>query len=657
MRARILIGLAVGLLGAAYAPARASVWPMAGGNRAHVSHSPFLGPETNVAAWSVKLKGPARGGAAIDADGTVFVASGKGMLFAVGQNGAVRWTRKGLSAIAGVPALAGGRVHVGGGSGKLSALDARNGTVAWQYNARARITTATAVGGDGTLYFGTSAAGLIAVAPNGAERWRARVGRIGASTPAVDAAGRIFVATVDGHVVAVGADGTTIWKTAVAQRRAMLGTPVLSTSGRVYLPGRDGVIRALDADTGAVMWTFAASAPVAGLALLDDDTLAFGAGTTIEALHDDDRTASIRWSTAVAAKIRSTPVVDRAGRVFAGADDGRVYAVAADGTHWSAAIGKQVRSAAVIGLGGRVFVTAKGKPSDSLYALGEFRTGRDCWSDAFLDDAGADKDAADRAFQSLLAACGGPDVSACHAVVQGEANADRMVAGKRVMSSELSPAEYLAIARDRTRKLSSLTAGGEDALCKAASADADEDFVPDDQDACPDTPALTPTDATGCPDTTLPEAPPADLVHQFLDHFVVALDAHCGTAIPATPFPLHYGYGDCCHAWHEAITFQIEAPNDVPAGCGVWYEFESFVRSKADNSMQVFRLIVPRAAATVPNAATPDVLDFGWSWNAADPFGAFVRSSAYVNNHITFTRVRATTFGGVSSAWASFRPG
>jgi hypothetical protein len=191
--------------------------------------------------------------------------------------------------------------------------------------------------------------------------------------------------------------------------------------------------------------------------LASDGALTFGSDD--RKVYRVSPAGAVLWTTLVGGAVASTPVVDRAGTVYVGANNGRVYALgAADGAvRWSFASNGPVRSALAIGVGGRLFA---GSSDKSLYALGEFRGGADCWSNAFVDPNGLSPEEADRRLQTLLAACGGASISSCELQVIGAVNADRVAAAREILAEEITPAQYLALLRDRTRKLAALQQAG-----------------------------------------------------------------------------------------------------------------------------------------------------------------------------------------------------
>jgi outer membrane protein assembly factor BamB len=628
-------------------PAMASTWPMLGGSAHHQSTSSFLGPETSVLAWKFTTNASVEGGVAIDSDGAVFFGTSNGRFYALEQTGEERWARRNLTPVIGVPAIgAGSRIYVGvnsGTSGTVYALDRVTGAGDAIFTTGSPLVGSPTFDYAGNLLLCTRANGVLAVSSAGTLLWTANLGKI---------EGTIYVGTADGRLVALEPTGGTRWIQPMARKTTIVGTPTVADDGRIFVPANDGRVRAFDAN-GTLLWEVATQGAIrGGIALASDGALTFGSDD--RKVYRVSPAGAVLWTTLVGGAVASTPVVDRAGTVYVGANDGRVYALgAADGAvRWSFASNGPVRSALAIGVGGRLFA---GSSDKRLYALGEFRGGPDCWSNAFVDPNGLSPEEADRRLQTLLAACGGASISSCELQAIGAVNADRVAAAREILAEEITPAQYLALLRDRTRKLAALRQAGVGDLCAAATADADQDLVPDARDACPGTPRLTPTLDNGCADTTLPGAPSAELVNRFLSSFGFAFDPHCDDVTPrAAPVtglsPILLDETTFTFSFYIGLL----ASDDQPADCGAFYEIEAFV-PRADGTLQDFYMVFPRAKA-YESASFPGYLSFLVSSDDPAPYSAFANAQPLDPDARSRIRMRArvTTYAGVRSVWGSF---
>ncbi len=127
--------------------------------------------------------------------------------------------------------------------------------------------------------------------------------------------------------------------------------------------------------------------------------------------------------------------------------------------------------------------------------------------------------------------CSMPGVDACTIKIAARVNVDVASAAFSLFAQASTPAQYLAIVRDRLRKQDA----GEDDVALArkmcgGAADVDDDLVPDPQDSCRNTPPMTPTLPNGCTDPTLPDAPSAVDVNKLLGSGKILFDPRCSGA-------------------------------------------------------------------------------------------------------------------------------
>ncbi len=98
------------------------------------------------------------------------------------------------------PALAGGKVIIGGRDKAVHAIDAASGKRAWKFVTRARVDSSPVVAG-GRVYVGSSDGKLYVLdAATGQKRWEFEVGDAITASPAI-AAGRVVIGSTDGASV------------------------------------------------------------------------------------------------------------------------------------------------------------------------------------------------------------------------------------------------------------------------------------------------------------------------------------------------------------------------------------------------------------------------------------------------------------------------
>jgi len=254
------------------------------------------------------------------------------------------------------------------------------------------------------------------------------------------------------------------------------------------------------------------------------------------------------------------------------------------------------------------------------------------------------KDPQDLAHQIAATACLAPDASSCEVTLIGTANFDRRAAAKKMVAGLFTPAQYLAIARDRSRKL--LLAEKDPTWAAAfCRGDADGDLVPDDRDNCPGTPPLTATDDHGCTDPNLPRAPDPDKMKRIFDRVGLMISATCDGA----PEPLAPVVSDVCLD-RPNLRYLITVSKDPrqPPRCQVWYQMNTLAIERFE-ARETFRALlgfergqaVAETATTVtlPLPLTCDPVEIpgdGRSWPcdeaSGDPFNTTVVARAMNGN-------------------------
>ena len=271
------------------------------------------------------------GSAALGDDGTVFVGSYDGYIYALAPStGAQVWNWTGAAGIPvlstpavglladGVPGLA---VYVAAATGSLTALDAAAGQVLWS-------TAAWTPGGP--VQYGVQSSPTLS-----------------------DDASRIFVGTWEGDLVCFTADtGTIVWRfnataaLGLPLAPAIIATPTLSARGvgpaLVYsgltfadVPSSSayGTLFALDAATGGLVWSTAVNCdivtPVVGVTNVLYIGVFFGDGIGaggVAAYSGTDGT--LLWKKPLGEQVYASPAMGADGTLYLGGTNGAFYALA-----------------------------------------------------------------------------------------------------------------------------------------------------------------------------------------------------------------------------------------------------------------------------------------------------------------------------------------
>ncbi len=265
----------------------------------------------------------------------------------------------------------------------------------------------------------------------------------------------------------------------------------------------------------------------------------------------------------------------------------------------------------------------------------------------------------------ILRRCAARGDSACVQDLRGRVNLDYTSAALALASQSKTPAQYLALIRDRARKARAFetVAGRADALC---AGDTDGDFVPNGTDLCPSTPPLTPTNDSGCTDNTLPPAPSAEDVKNILDKMGFAFNAACsGTKILQQPSLGGFYWPSDTN--RGVFVFSSRA-NDQVQNCPVWYVFdiEEIVLSGSPRGFDILQryqvTFKETEEATALMGTSSQVPSFAVQFQAlptdAGSRGRLGGTGLLIKlggiNGVRF-RVKVLNGGGIQSAWSPWK--
>jgi outer membrane protein assembly factor BamB len=260
---------------------------------------------------------------AIGADGTIYIGfstgaatpDAHGTFYALNPQGQVQWTvdldpgRQTISPTIGPD----GTVYVTSGAGELFALSPAGQTL-WTAQTGLTVKASPALGADGTVYVASMNDKLYAIQPpapgqvEGRVRWTFRFGDFPGTQPAATAA-----------VPPPGADGI-----------GSGATPAVGPDGTIYV-GADNSNMYAVTPAGQLKWMFEAECEVAGIwssAALSDDgqTLYFGANKGgIYALRTADGT--LAWQYPILGSVYSSLTLDRNGVLYTGSTAGHLIAI------------------------------------------------------------------------------------------------------------------------------------------------------------------------------------------------------------------------------------------------------------------------------------------------------------------------------------------
>jgi outer membrane protein assembly factor BamB len=302
---------------------------MFNGGLAHWSRLPFAGPaHAEFTEQSGFYEIGSYAGVAIAADGTRYDVSSRthreaGTALAATSADGLEWTVSlsrwggGIVPCERTPAVGSdGTIYVGSYDGTLYAISPA-GSVKWKFAAGDYIDSSVAIASDGSIYL---AGGyfLYAINPDGSLRWKYPIGW-GTSSPAVDDNGTVYICGGNRmQMYAVDSQGDLRWKYTMPKQ--VHASPLVADTGP-YCVDEDGMIYSLARD-GRLRWNLATGDPVYGSPALGLDGTIYVQSEG--AVHAVSAEGSLRWtyrssnigSHVVCGGEGATPRVDSYGTIY-----------------------------------------------------------------------------------------------------------------------------------------------------------------------------------------------------------------------------------------------------------------------------------------------------------------------------------------------------
>jgi outer membrane protein assembly factor BamB len=360
-----------------------AAWPMFGHDAQNTHRSPYVGAQTNNVKWTFTTGGNVNSSPAIDANGTVYISSRDGNLYAINPDGSQKWFYDLGDYELGVwlssPAIGlEGTVYIDVPSYMVSHhafLYAINpdGSLKWTYDVGGDVNPfpeSPTIGIDGVVYVkGAKADGysvVHAIYPDGSLKWTwSNDGVPIADTyPALGLDGIVYQSFI-GQFRAINPDGSLKWK--YSNGSTIIISPAIGANGTIYVTSAQaGEIYAFNLD-GSILWSKAI--PGGSAAIGADGTIYTRSQSKLNAINAD---GSLDWVFdmgihATHSEESSSPAIGADGTLYLGG--GRyIYAINSDGSlKWEYKTGDWVNSSPAIGADGTVYV---GSRDDKLYAFG-----------------------------------------------------------------------------------------------------------------------------------------------------------------------------------------------------------------------------------------------------------------------------------------------
>ena len=212
-----------------------------------------------------------------------------------------------------------GTLYVGSWNGVLYAINQETGAEVWNFDTESIIVASPAVAEDGTIIFPAYDGFLYALNPDGTEKWATFIGAEMDSSPSLDESGGIYVGTYDGTLIALDSNGNQVWEftadTVDGTDERILASPAITLDGQIIFGSGNGYVYALDQATGTENWKTQFPEEVDSSPVLDDsDNIYFG--TRSGFLVKLDSFGTEQWSVELGDIFFSSPVIDTKGNTY-----------------------------------------------------------------------------------------------------------------------------------------------------------------------------------------------------------------------------------------------------------------------------------------------------------------------------------------------------
>ncbi len=164
--------------------------------------------------------------------------------YAWADEGSLKWAFETGGGVVSSPAIgADGTIYLGSNDGSLYAINP-DGTLKWTFPTKGAVHSRPAIGPDGTIYVGSRDHYLYAINPDGSSKWAFLTkGEIN-SSPFIGPDGTVYVGSWDHHLYVINQDGSLKW--AFSTKEEVLSSPTVGPDGTVYVASWDHYLYAIN---------------------------------------------------------------------------------------------------------------------------------------------------------------------------------------------------------------------------------------------------------------------------------------------------------------------------------------------------------------------------------------------------------------------------
>lgn len=339
-------------------------WAMFGHDTRRTALSSFTGPQDNTPKWGHQTSGAVTSSPAIGADGTVYVGSEDGFLYAINPDGTRAWRFSTGDPVIASPGLdSAGNIYFGSNSGEFISLNS-NGIVRWRYQTGGQIHSNALITPDGKVYVGSGDGDLYCFNNSGGLNWKFETTGAILSSPALGVDDRIIFGHSSGKIYALDEEGKEDWNYQTGAYVA--SSPAVSADGTIYIGSDDFYLYALHAD-GTLYWRYLTTNVVFSSPAIGPEGNVY-VGSRDGFLYSFTPEGALKWQTPLTDEIWSSPAIGNDGTVYIGCNNNLMYAFAPDGDQlWSFLAGNLVQSSPAIARDGTLYI---GSEDSFLHALG-----------------------------------------------------------------------------------------------------------------------------------------------------------------------------------------------------------------------------------------------------------------------------------------------
>lgn len=330
---------------------------------ARTNRSPFVGPSKPILAWAYDATDPIETAPVVLDDDTAVIGTLGGKVIGIKADGTRAFETHLGDRVYASPLFSGGALYLGSDDGKFVSMSS-SGKVRWSLAAEGDVDTAPTVTPYGALVF---AAGdtVHAVRPSGSVLWRVRAKRKFYSAPAVGADGTVYIGAQDNRLYALTRSGTVRFKLDLGADVDC--APAVDDGGMVYVGVDGGAVVAVDPSEKKVVWRAKVGGHVrGGLTVTRDHSVVAGVyGPAPRVVSLDGKTGEENWSFGIQGTgarefgVHGSPVEDREGQLYFGAQDDVVYALTSNGAlRWKFATGGDVDAPIVLARDGVLYAAS-----------------------------------------------------------------------------------------------------------------------------------------------------------------------------------------------------------------------------------------------------------------------------------------------------------